>query len=98
MRLRELIASLSLAVAASNAQAEKIPVLAIVDPVVPLIEMTRCAAFDAPPTALKMCAGLTAALFKELRRLGYIEGRSLLIERFSGEEQAEHYLRCVPAG
>jgi putative tryptophan/tyrosine transport system substrate-binding protein len=30
-------------------------------------------------------------LFNELRRLGYIEGQSLLIERYSGEGRAAHY-------
>jgi putative tryptophan/tyrosine transport system substrate-binding protein len=31
------------------------------------------------------------ALFNELRRLGYVEGQSLLIERYSGEGRASHY-------
>jgi putative ABC transport system substrate-binding protein len=31
------------------------------------------------------------AIFKELRRLGYIEGQNLLVERFSGEGRAAHY-------
>jgi len=31
------------------------------------------------------------ALFNELRRLGYVEGQSLLIERSSGEGRASHY-------
>jgi putative ABC transport system substrate-binding protein len=31
------------------------------------------------------------AMLKELRRLGYIEGQNLLIERFSGEGRAAHY-------
>ena len=30
-------------------------------------------------------------MFNELRRLGYIEGQSLLIERYSGEGRAAHY-------
>jgi putative ABC transport system substrate-binding protein len=30
-------------------------------------------------------------LFNELRRLGYVEGQSLLIERYSGEGRASHY-------
>jgi putative tryptophan/tyrosine transport system substrate-binding protein len=34
---------------------------------------------------------LFRGLFNELRRLGYIEGRSLLIERYSGEGRAAHY-------
>jgi putative ABC transport system substrate-binding protein len=31
------------------------------------------------------------ALFNELRRLGYVEGQSLLIERYSGEGRASYY-------
>jgi putative tryptophan/tyrosine transport system substrate-binding protein len=31
------------------------------------------------------------ALFIELRRLGYVEGQNLLIERYSGEGRASHY-------
>jgi putative tryptophan/tyrosine transport system substrate-binding protein len=34
---------------------------------------------------------LFRGLFNELRRLGYIEGQSLLIERYSGEGRAAHY-------
>jgi putative ABC transport system substrate-binding protein len=32
-----------------------------------------------------------AAIFEELTRLGYVEGRNLLIERYSGEGRADHY-------
>jgi len=31
------------------------------------------------------------AFFKELRKLGYIEGGNLLVERYSGEGRTEHY-------
>ena len=31
------------------------------------------------------------AIFEELLRLGYVEGRNLLIERYSGEGRATHY-------
>src|SRR5215471_16924921 len=34
---------------------------------------------------------LFKAFFKELRRSGYVEGQSLLIERYSGEGRAAHY-------
>ena len=34
---------------------------------------------------------LFQAFFNELRRLGYVEGDNLLIERFSGEGRAAHY-------
>ena len=32
-----------------------------------------------------------AALFKELRRLGYVEGQNLIVERYSGEGRQERY-------
>jgi putative tryptophan/tyrosine transport system substrate-binding protein len=35
------------------------------------------------------------ALFNELRRLGYVEGDNLLIERYSGEGRAAHYPELV---
>jgi putative ABC transport system substrate-binding protein len=35
------------------------------------------------------------AIFKELRRLGYVEGDNLLIERFSGEGRAAHFSDLV---
>jgi ABC transporter substrate binding protein len=31
------------------------------------------------------------AIFTELRRLGYVEGKNILIERYSGEGRAPHY-------
>jgi putative ABC transport system substrate-binding protein len=31
------------------------------------------------------------AIFEELRRLGYVEGKNLLVERYSGEGRAAHY-------
>jgi putative ABC transport system substrate-binding protein len=33
----------------------------------------------------------TAALFKELRRLGYVEGKNLIVERYSGGGQEERF-------
>jgi putative ABC transport system substrate-binding protein len=35
--------------------------------------------------------GLFPALFKELRRFGYVEGQTLLVERYSGGGRASHY-------
>jgi putative ABC transport system substrate-binding protein len=35
------------------------------------------------------------AIFEELTRLGYVEGRNLLIERYSGEGRAAHYPELV---
>ena len=34
---------------------------------------------------------MTPAILEELTRLGYVEGRNLLIERYSGEGRAAHY-------
>jgi putative tryptophan/tyrosine transport system substrate-binding protein len=46
-----------------------------------------------PVTEMSETSGEPAirALFNELRRLGYVEGQNLLIERYSGEGRAEHY-------
>jgi putative tryptophan/tyrosine transport system substrate-binding protein len=46
-----------------------------------------------PVTEMSETSGEPAfqALFKQLRRLGYVEGQNLLIERYSGEGRAEHY-------
>jgi putative tryptophan/tyrosine transport system substrate-binding protein len=60
-------------------QGRKVYHIAIVEPVNPVSEMTEAA------------GPLYRGLFQELRRRGYVEGRDLLIERFSGEGQAEHY-------
>ena len=32
-----------------------------------------------------------SSLFKELRRLGYVEGQNVVVERYSGAGQTEHY-------
>jgi putative tryptophan/tyrosine transport system substrate-binding protein len=47
----------------------------------------------APMTIPTETAGipLFSALFSELRRLGYVEGQNLLIERYSGEGRASQY-------
>jgi len=37
------------------------------------------------------CVPIFSALFNELRRLGYVEGQNLLIERYSGEGRASRY-------
>jgi hypothetical protein len=31
------------------------------------------------------------AFFKELRRLGYVEGQNIVVERYSGAGRTEHY-------
>jgi putative ABC transport system substrate-binding protein len=35
--------------------------------------------------------GLFPALFKELRRLGYVEGQNVMVERYSGGGRPSHY-------
>src|SRR5437867_2849039 len=57
--------------------------------------MTQCTALGATSAPPKRCAGLSRAIFEELLRLGYTEGRNLLVERFSGEGRAEHYPELV---
>jgi putative tryptophan/tyrosine transport system substrate-binding protein len=46
-----------------------------------------------PVTIMTESAGIPyfSAFFNELRRLGYVEGQNLLIERYSGEGRASHY-------
>jgi putative ABC transport system substrate-binding protein len=84
MRRREFIGSLiGMAVAwplaASAQQAMKVYRLAIVHPSIPVKEMSEAG-----------YAGFKA-LIGELRRLGYIEGRNLVVERYSGEGNTAHY-------
>src|ERR1035437_5067087 len=35
------------------------------------------------------------AFFEEVTRLGYVEGRNLLVDRYSGEARLEHYAELV---
>jgi putative ABC transport system substrate-binding protein len=65
--------------AASAQQAAKVYRLAIVVPSVPVKEMN-----ETGNSRFK-------ALFGELRRLGYIEGQNLTLERYSGEGKIAHY-------
>jgi putative ABC transport system substrate-binding protein len=81
MRRREFITLVGGAVVAWPFTAfGKAQRVAIVAPAVPVTVMTETA--DDP---------LFPALLKELRRLGYVEGQTLLIERYSGEGRASHY-------
>jgi hypothetical protein len=64
---------------ASTASPPRIPRIALVDPVIPASELSEAAG----PTY--------RGFFEELARRGYVEGRNLLIERFSGVGQADHY-------
>ena len=84
MRRREFIGSLigtavAWPLAASAQQPAKVYRVAIVHPSVPVKEMN-----ETGDSRFK-------ALFGELRRLGYIEGQNLTLERYSGEGRTAHY-------
>src|SRR5204862_6322867 len=82
MRRREFTAGLLLAAAIPPAQAQQrpIPRIALFHPAIPVSLLTET-------------GGGTAwrAFFGELRRLGYVEGQNLLIERYSAEGHHERY-------
>ena len=84
MRRRDFIAGLMFAAATGRAQAQqtgKVYRIAIGHPIVPVADLNQASkgSFVIP------------AIFEELTRLGYVEGRNLLIERYSGEGRAAHY-------
>jgi putative ABC transport system substrate-binding protein len=83
MRRRNLIFGLLALATIGSARAEqsaKARRIAIVAPSFPVGKMTETSGDP-----------LFRAVFNELHRLGYIEGQSLLIERYSGEGRASHY-------
>ena len=83
MRRRDLIFGLVTVAAMRTARAQqsgKVHHIAIIHPSHPIAELTETSAIPA-----------VDEIFKELRCLGYIEGRNLLIERSSGEGRAAHY-------
>src|SRR5262249_13327769 len=82
MRRREFIAGLGGAAAwpFGVRAADRMPRLAIVTPTVPAAEITEVG--DLPPYR---------ALFGELRKLGYAEGRNLIVEGYSAEGRPERY-------
>jgi putative ABC transport system substrate-binding protein len=72
------------AAAMGRAQAQqtgKVYRIAFANPVVPVADINQ--------TSKGSLA--IPAIFEELTRLGYVEGRNLLIERYSGEGRAAHY-------
>jgi putative tryptophan/tyrosine transport system substrate-binding protein len=83
MRRREFLAGLVLAAAIRPARAQQraIPRIAIFHPAIPVALLTET-------------GGGTAwrAFFAELRRLGYVEGQNLFIERYSAEGHHERYV------
>jgi len=82
MRRREFLITLVLSATIPCAHAQqpgKLYRIAIVHPSAPLAEMTD--------TGNRRFS----ALFKELRRLGYVEGQNIVVERYSGAGRTEHY-------
>ena len=85
MRRRDFIAGLMIAAATGRAQAQQTGKvyyrIAFANPVVPVADINQ---------ASKGSLAIPA-IFEQLTRLGYVEGRNLLIERYSGEGRAAHY-------
>jgi putative ABC transport system substrate-binding protein len=89
MRRREFVWLLGFGVVASvpyggrAQQTSKVYRIAIVSPASPVADMSE--------------GGTTSfrALLGELRRLGYVEGQNLVVERYSGGGQLEHYREVV---
>jgi putative ABC transport system substrate-binding protein len=90
MRRRELIGSLIGAavtwpLAASAQEAAKVYRIAVVSPAVPVNEINETGSL---PTY--------EALFGELRRLGYVEGQNLIVERYLAKD-AQRITQSLPA-
>ena len=80
---RDFIAGLVAAAPQAGARAQqtgKIYRIALVTLATPVVEMTEAGGNPQ-----------YRAFFEELRRLGYLEGRNLVVERYSGEGRADHY-------
>jgi putative tryptophan/tyrosine transport system substrate-binding protein len=63
-------------------QSDKVYRIAIVSPSTPVIEINETNSIYGP-------------LLEELRRLGYVEGQNLVIDRYSGEGRSEHYREVI---
>jgi putative ABC transport system substrate-binding protein len=84
MRRRDFIAGLLFAAATGRAQAQqtgKVYRIAFAHPTVPVADQNQASKGSL----------VIPAIFEELIRLGYVEGRNLLIERYSGEGRAARY-------
>ena len=84
MRRRDFIAGLMFAAATGRAQAQqtgKVYRIVFAHPTVPVADQNQASkgSLVIPP------------IFEQLTRLGYVEGRNLLIERYSGEGGAANY-------
>jgi putative tryptophan/tyrosine transport system substrate-binding protein len=83
MRRRDFIAGLVVAATTGSAWAQqpgKVYRIAIVDPSNSVADLTETGSIPA-----------MRAFFEALRRLGYVEGQNLLVERYSGEGRTEHF-------
>jgi putative tryptophan/tyrosine transport system substrate-binding protein len=84
IRRREFIAGLGGAAAWPHAlwaqRSERTPRLAIITPTAPVAEITEISHLPG-----------YRVLFSELRKLGYVEGRNLIVERYSAEGRPERY-------
>jgi putative ABC transport system substrate-binding protein len=81
MRRREFITLAGGAVAAWPLTAfGKTQRIALVHPTHPVTALTE----NSPSPGIR-------AIFTEFRRLGYVEGKNLVVERYSGEGRADHY-------
>ena len=82
MRRREFLITLVLSATVPWAHAQqpgKLYRIAIVHPSAPVADLTDTGS----PRFI--------ALFKELRRLGHVEGQNIVVERYSGVGRTEHY-------
>jgi putative tryptophan/tyrosine transport system substrate-binding protein len=84
MKRRDFIAGLTFAVTVRSAQGEQKPKVYRI-----AIAHTSTPAVDLKEGSSK--SPVSHAIFEELRRLGYVEGQNLLVERYSGEGRALHY-------
>jgi putative tryptophan/tyrosine transport system substrate-binding protein len=84
MRRREFVAGLCGAaawpLAARAQQADRPSRLAIITPTAPVVEITEVSRLPA-----------YRVLFSEFRKLGYVEGQNLIVERYSAEGRPERY-------
>ena len=83
MRRREFIAGLLVAATLRHARAQqpaKVHRIAVIATASPVADLTETSSFPH-----------WRAFFQELRRLGYVEGRNLIVERYSGEGREDRY-------
>jgi putative tryptophan/tyrosine transport system substrate-binding protein len=91
MRRRKFMGGLLLAATMGQVQAESAKTyrIAIFDPITPVDVMNESAGPHYP---------LWSPMFKELRRLGYVEGQNLTVERYGIKEYSPDLARTVVAG